>query len=432
MGKMPKIDLKKYFNNINSVEIELELLSPTENDINSVLVDIITKNIHAYLLPIDFEFTIDDEQLTAEIASIYFDYTRQRSEMYFDVYVSEMIDKSSKNEFKSLKSAYDYYHDAEADTVNYFVDQIINEDEFENFIDDLTVLGVDTENFSFERIQKLLRDFSYENLKSIDIADWTNRSDQIEVLYSPFFDVDLSFNIDLDSRDFEKEISKLIKLMEFLSITPADLIDQDLTDQTILTIDVLNVLLDRTFSTYHSKPSVTPSEFIEIVNSWRDYETPVFFFYASLTEILNCKNNHRLGFQRFTVATYDGSGGSANLFRHVESPLLLDGSTKHIKLPTIDFRYCMDDICGLYKRDYRTSILPKISVSENDKQLLLSSKKLDSIPTDVFGKFANAGYIKSSIKYKHGKSEIFSELVKSVDLNIQPQKISNEPPTLSL
>jgi hypothetical protein len=427
---MSKIDLKNYFNNINSVEIELDFFSQNENDINSVLVDIITKNIHSYLLPIDFEFTIDDEELTAEIASIYFDYTRQRSEMYFDVYVSEIIDKSSKNEFKSLKSAYDYYHDTEADTVSYFVNQIINEDEFENFIDDLTVLGVDTENFSFEKIQKLLRDFSYENFNSIDIKDWNNRSDQIEVLYSPFFDVDLSSNIDLDSRDFEKEISKLVKLMEFLSITPADLIDQDLTEQTILTIDVLNVLLDRKLKTYHSKPAVTPSEFIEIVNLWSNYEIPVFFFYASLNEILNCKDSHRLGFQSFTVATYNGSG-SANLFRHVESPLLLDGSTKHIKLPAIDFRYCMDDICGLYKRDYRTSILPKISVSENDRQLL-SSNKFDSIPTDVFDKFANAGYIKSSIKYKHGKSEIFSELVKSVDLNTQPQKISNEPPTLSL
>lgn len=429
------INLSNYFD-IDKVLVEPEKFSDPQN-VQNLLCSLINENINKYHFPITTDFTIYDKENKAKLAALYLEYLRESDHSIdFECFVEEKEDKSGF--YHEVKEIFQIMYNDVLDKARELCDQIITEESFEDFLNELEEEhGISCSGFlNYEEVYDSVLHF-LEDKTSYSIKDIQFDHDPyVEILYGPFFDNHIPESVDLYSKDKSK-INSLVKLMEFLSVTPQEL-STNFSEKkdSIFNQDVLNEISKIEFNTLFDHPILNSDDFFELAEQVsRSNEVACFMAYISLTDLFEHDRNKPLALEgsNVHVVTHDPYNGSSTIFSAIYSTLILNLDGFQIKVPYDDFTYSVDDVCGLYKREYRVNLQDctmssKLSLSDLNSD---KNRNIEYIDPVRMKHYLSEGVLRRFIKHKPGNVTVEHEFTQLMDYLIEKRKEieMNEAPT---
>jgi hypothetical protein len=430
------IDLSNYFGEISKTIVDPEVFSDPEQALPA-LIKLIKENFHTFNFPIQPDVYATDDDLKAKIVGLYFEFLKKGDKRYdFECFIQQNYESSDY--YKDVLELFSIADDDMSDRVSDLSDQVCDEDDFNDFVYALTdEHGIDCANhLHYDDFLELLRDFLFEKT-SFSFTDLNFDHDPyVEILYGPFFEYNIPESVDLADISSDK-LLRIQKLLEMCSITPQELATAiNEQNKSFIDSDVVHHLSNMSYKTLHSEPCVSVGDFYEIVSqAASSSEIPTFMTYVSLEQLLKHDVNQPLVFdgENVHIVTHDGHSGSSVIFSSIGKPLLLNLDGYDIKVSKDDFRYSVDDVCGITKREYRADLINLSKSSKLTYEQLFSdrNKSFEQIDTDRQKIYLSEGVINKFINYNPGDVSVEYRFTQLMDYLIESkkEKVIEDAPT---
>jgi hypothetical protein len=430
------IDLSTYFGEIGKTLVDPEVFSDPEQALPA-LIKLIKENLYTCNFPIQPDVYASDDDLKAKIAGLYFEFLKKGDKRYdFECFIQQNYETSDY--YKDVLELFSIADDDMSDRVSDLANDVCDEDDFNDFVYSLTdEHGIDCANhLHYDDFLELLRDFLFEKT-SFSFTDLNFDHDPyVEILYSPFFEYDLPESIDLADSTTDK-LGRIVKLLEMCSLTPQELatsINQQ--NQSFIDSDVVHQLSQMSFKTLYSEPCVTCEEFYEITSqAASNNETPCFMTYVSLVQLLKHDANKPLVIngENIHLVTHNGHSGSSLIYKSIFKPLPLNLEGFEIKVSKDDFRYSVDDVCGLSKREYRADLIDFSKSTKLTFEQLNSdrNKGFDYIDAGRLKIYMTEGLVNKYINHIPGDVSVECHFTPIIDYLIESkkEKVIEDAPT---